>query len=503
MDEKRIDRKRRVRQLLLVLALLELVMVVLATREAGVWSRLQPAAEQAPEVRASGIVQVEQVAVASEFGGRVAALPVREGQRVAAGTLLVQLDTSLLDAQIEAAEAAVAWAEAGLAQAEAGARPGQIAVARAQRRQAEAARAAATQALSDTLALVENPQDIRLQIAVALGQAEAAGYQVDRAVALKDAAEVAKEAFEAAQISVAELGGPGRRKVGVASGSLEQLLGSVPPELVDVLAGLGDGVYTFGEFEVHKQGDTYHVFKWVTVNIPLELHLTPNKWWQAWVGVNAMTAQQQGLQATLAQLYAQREHPQTLEAKVDEALAALAQAEAQIDAAQAQVAALEAGASEEQLAALAARVEQARAARAALLAEREMRAIRAATAGTVLELIIHPGEVAAPGATLLTLADLSQVRLVVYVPQTQIARLRVGQPARVTVDSFPGRVFEGEILYVADEAQFTPRNVATEEERATLVFAVEVRLENEDGALRPGMPADVVFELPGGEGEEG
>ena len=100
---------------------------------------------------------------------------------------------------------------------------------------------------------------------------------------------------------------------------------------------------------------------------------------------------------------------------------------------------------------------------------------------------------AAQGATLLTIADIEEVVLKVYVPETRIGQVKLEQPVQITVDSFPGRTFEGHVSYISDQAEFTPRNVATQEERVNLVFAVEIRIANEDGDLKPGMPADAVF----------
>jgi multidrug resistance efflux pump len=473
----------------LVLLALAVVLVALAWMLA---PRLGALSLPAPSVgdvalTASGVIRADEVFIASEWGGQIAAIPVREGDAVASGDVIVRLDTSLLDAQIEVARAAIAVAEAGVAQAKAGARPGQIAVAEAQLVQAEAARAAATQAVSDTLALVENPQDVRLQIAVAQAQASAAEHHLARAVAIKDAAEIGKDKFEEVQ------GQSGRQKVLVRSGPLSELLTILPPEIVDNLPPLGDGVYTFGDFELHIQGGTYRLYRWLDVHIPFELHLMPNRWWQGWVGVNAAVAQKEGLEASLAHLYAKRAHPQELEAKADEALAVLAQAEAQVLAAQAQVEGLKAGATEEQIAALEARVAQAQAAVDALLTQRAMMDITSPVSGTVMSVMAHPGEVAAPGTSLLTVSDLSQVKLIVYVPQNRLGQVQLEQRAQITVDSFPGQVFEGEVAYIADRAEFTPRNVATKEERVNLVFAVEIRVANKDGALKPGMPADVVF----------
>ena len=113
--------------------------------------------------------------------------------------------------------------------------------------------------------------------------------------------------------------------------------------------------------------------------------------------------------------------------------------------------------------------------------------------GVVIDCAVHQGEVAAPGATIVTVADLKQVKLTVYVPETQIGHVSLGQAVQVSVDSFANRSFEGTVTHIADAAQFTPRNVATKEERVNLVFAVEISLSNEDGALKPGMPADTVF----------
>ena len=114
--------------------------------------------------------------------------------------------------------------------------------------------------------------------------------------------------------------------------------------------------------------------------------------------------------------------------------------------------------------------------------------------GVVLQQDLYAGELAAPAATVLSLADLGQVRLTVYVPENQIGHVRLEQEAQVTVDSFPGRVFSGRVLHIGNEPEFTPRNVATQEERVNTFYAVEIQLPNADHALKPGMPADAVFD---------
>jgi HlyD family secretion protein len=88
------------------------------------------------------------------------------------------------------------------------------------------------------------------------------------------------------------------------------------------------------------------------------------------------------------------------------------------------------------------------------------------------------------------LLDTRVVWLRVYVPETQYGRIRVGDAAQVRVDSFPGRIFRGRVAAISSQAEFTPKNVETREQRAQLVYWVKIRLPNADDALKPGMPAD-------------
>lgn len=116
--------------------------------------------------------------------------------------------------------------------------------------------------------------------------------------------------------------------------------------------------------------------------------------------------------------------------------------------------------------------------------------------GVVLDQILQVGELAAPSTTILTVADLSQLTLVVYMPVNQIGHIQLGQEAHISVDSFPGRTFVGYVLRIGDEAEYTPRNIATQEERQNTFYTVEIRLPNDEGLLKPGMPADATFQTP-------
>ncbi len=102
----------------------------------------------------------------------------------------------------------------------------------------------------------------------------------------------------------------------------------------------------------------------------------------------------------------------------------------------------------------------------------------------------------AVGAGLLSIGQLEDLHITVYLPEDRYGQLALGDSAEVRVDSYPDEVFEAVIVRIADQAEFTPRNVQTEEGgRRTTVFGVELSVRDPDGRLIPGMPADVDFGL--------
>jgi len=122
-------------------------------------------------------------------------------------------------------------------------------------------------------------------------------------------------------------------------------------------------------------------------------------------------------------------------------------------------------------------------------------ALKAPRDGTVVDRLHEPGAVLAPGARVLTLLDLKTIKATFFLPNAELARAKVGAKAEVKVDTYPNRTFAGVVDHVASEAEFTPRNVQTREDRDRLVYAVEITLDNPTGELRAGMPAEIV--LPG------
>ena len=113
--------------------------------------------------------------------------------------------------------------------------------------------------------------------------------------------------------------------------------------------------------------------------------------------------------------------------------------------------------------------------------------------GVVLTRSVEPGEFLQPGTTAFILGELSNLTITVYVPEDRFGQIKIGQTATVSVDSFPGVTFTATVIQVADKAEFTPRNVQTVEGRSSTVYAIKLSVDNPEGQLKIGMPADVVF----------
>jgi len=110
--------------------------------------------------------------------------------------------------------------------------------------------------------------------------------------------------------------------------------------------------------------------------------------------------------------------------------------------------------------------------------------------GIVLSENVEPGEFVSPGTPVITVGDLQNVSLRAYINETDLGRVKVGQMVRVTTDAYRGRVYEGQISFIASQAEFTPKNVQTERERVKLVYRVKIEIKNPNMELKPGMPAD-------------
>jgi multidrug resistance efflux pump len=204
-------------------------------------------------------------------------------------------------------------------------------------------------------------------------------------------------------------------------------------------------------------------------------------------------ANRSGAQEYLAALQALRDNPLALASQVHSAEAQFRIAAAGVGVAGAKLDELKAGPAPEEVELAEAKVTQAEAACAILQAQLDKMTVVSPIDGVVTNRSVHPGEAVIPGATLLTVANLDQVTLTIYVPEDMLNRVYLGQTVEVRVDSFAERIFTGMVSYISQQAEFTPRNVQSQEERVNTVFAVKVRLSNQEQLLKPGMPADAVI----------
>ncbi len=121
--------------------------------------------------------------------------------------------------------------------------------------------------------------------------------------------------------------------------------------------------------------------------------------------------------------------------------------------------------------------------------------LTAPSSGVILSKNIEPMEYVAPGTAVVTMADLGQVWLRAFVEETDLGRVKVGQKAFMTTDSFPGKRYEGRVAFIASEAEFTPKTVQTRKERTKLVYRIKIAIPNPAMELKPGMPVDAEIAL--------
>jgi len=392
------------------------------------WSnRSETVALESSRLTGSGAIEAETVAITAELGGRILDLKVGEGDEVEAGQLLVELDKAALLARETQLEAALTTAKVNLELVSAAARPEEVAAAEARLNQAKVSQNGAWLTWNRAQKLVDDPHELETRITQAQAEVTEAEQNRELAEVRLKRIEIQAEAASRNQSNHAAL----------------------------------------VQYEVAQK----------------ELQA-------AQVGLQMAEVALAGAKQQVAHLVGMRDRPLGLIAQANAAWANYRQAEAAVLAAEANLAAVAAGPTAEDIAVAQAQVSEAEAALAAVKVQLAKQTLTAPRAGLISRKLANPGELAAPGATLLELSDLESVDLIVYIPTTQIGRVKLGQKALVYADAYPGETFEGRVSFIAHEAEFTPRTVQTQEERASLVFAVEISIDNPDHRLKPGMPAD-------------
>lgn len=402
----------------------------------------------------SGFIEADEIILAAEIKGRITRITVEEGDFVEADQVLVELDTALLEAEIAQTQAKIETAKAHLAKIKAGVRAEEIAKAEAAVSMAEANAEAAQTLWQNAIMLRDNPQELEMQIDAAKTALELAELKIEYAIPLKDVGEAMWELRRWQRDDVFE----------------------------ETFTCKRGKCFTIRAPEGAKQ------------QVSVTWNLAGADMWEAWVDLNTAIVERDNAEIALNDLLQIKSDPQEAHVQVVDAEAAYQTAQVEVAVAQAQLDLLKAGARKEQIAVAQAQVEQAEAVLASLNVQRDKRTLLAPLAGWVVEQPAHEGEMATPGAPLMTLADVTDVTLTIYVPEPDIDTLSIGQQVDVFVDAFPGEAFAGRLIFINDEAEFTPKNVQTKEERINTVFAVKIKLDNEDQRLKPGMPADAIFD---------
>lgn len=179
----------------------------------------------------------------------------------------------------------------------------------------------------------------------------------------------------------------------------------------------------------------------------------------------------------------------------DRAATALKRAEAAYKAAQQRYNEAQEGSRKEDIALAQANLKQANANLELSKVNLSYTILRAPGAGIITVREAELGEVVAPGTPVVTLADLDHVWLRAYIAETDLGRIHWGQTVTVTTDTYPGKQYRGQISFIAQNAEFTPKSVQTDKERVTLVYRIKIDLENANHELKSGMPADAHIAL--------
>jgi HlyD family secretion protein len=119
--------------------------------------------------------------------------------------------------------------------------------------------------------------------------------------------------------------------------------------------------------------------------------------------------------------------------------------------------------------------------------------VTAPIGGFIVKKFVEAGESVTQLSSLVMISDLSYVDLVIYIPETELGKVKLGQEAKVTVDTYKDKTFTGKVTYISPDAEFTPKNIETKDERTKLVYAVKVHIHNPGTELKDGMPADAVI----------
>jgi multidrug resistance efflux pump len=438
-------------------------------------------------VEASGVVEAVEVSVSPEVSGKVIEVFVAEGDEVSVGDEIMLIENEILEAQYDqvsagydAAQAALETAEAVLSSAEAGLDVATLNLEMARVQYDLTLQLARLQQYPERIGAwnADAPNEFELpvwyfddaeEISAAESELDAAWetLELERANLEDVIASVSNADLAAAEERLAEAQAAFLVVEELQDRQVEQ---NGRAEIDDYV----DSLYDAAEAELESaQAEYDNLLSDVGEEDLLEARarvvVAYERYQIALDQVDQLRVGEEALEVTLAQLTVEQAEAMVTQAEaflsqaqsgVDQAWQAVSQAEAALELVQIQIGDL---------------------------------TVSAAADGVVLARSVEVGELVQPGMAVLTIGRLSELTITVYVSEDQYGQISLGQEAEVSVDSFSDEVFEATVTRIADQAEYTPRNVQTEEDRRTTVFAIELSVEDANGMLKPGMPADVVF----------
>lgn len=396
-------------------------------------------------LQASGTISAREVSIASQIGGEVISVSLEEGAQVKKGDELFRLNDDLLKAQRDQASASVQLAEAALNTAMS---QYELALnaARLEDHQNRASAWSAAQPDEFDLPVWYFNTDEKIASAKAEVDAANADLEKEKANLEKVISNRASQKFLDAEKRVADT----QAAFLIANQVLAQAQSAQDKEELEDFA---QGQYDAAETTLNSAQTDYK--RLLTTQAAADVleararaRVAQERYDRALDYYNSLLSGNRSLQVQVA------------ESGVKQAEAALAQAQAAL---------------------------------ALIDVQLEKTVIRAPIDGVVLTRNLEAGETVAPGSVVMKVGYLQEVELVVYIPETEYGKIYLGDTVSITVDSFPGETFTGNVVHISDQAEFTPRNVQTVEGRRATVYAVKLLVPNTDLKLKPGMPADVTF----------
>lgn len=415
--------------------------------------------EENQTLQASGRIETRETGISPELNGRVVDVLVDAGDSVSTGDLLFRLDDSLILAEKAAAEASLRAAQSSVQSAQTALEAAQLQVDLVLDEALENERAFRTQDWTQTPPAIfdqpgwyfnklERVEAVRSEVEAARQDLSAAQAHLknmqdqvgsDQFLKSEERLAQARYAYQLAQ-DMLDLSGDAvdNQKLRDAA---QDAFDDAESELDKAQQAYDDALTTEGADEI--------------LTARAEVTLAQERYDRS---LDALRALQTGADSPKVASAAKA---------VDQSKAGLAQANAAVDQAQAQLDLIDT------------RIQKL--------------AVYAPLDGVVLTLNLRPGEVAQAGMTAMTIANLDELTITVYLPENRYGEVALGDRAVLRVDSFPNETFSAVVTRISDEAEYTPRNVQTQEERQTTVYAIELAVENPTNQLKPGMPVDVEF----------